>query len=114
MESSTSSQPNQTYSPINPTNLDMNFEELLFSQEYNYRQEYSMGHGSGHGSAHGLAHGSVPIHDDENDSPVDEVSPVEPNKPSRRATKAKKDEPKEVKEAPKEWTLAEEIALCQA
>ncbi|GKD66491.1 hypothetical protein Tco_1308599 [Tanacetum coccineum] len=104
MESSTSSQP---YSLINPTNLDMNFEELLFSQEYNYSQEYSMGHGSGHGSAHG----SVPIHDDEDDSPVEEVSPVEPNKPSRRAAKAKKDEPKE---APKEWTLAEEIVLCQA
>ncbi|GKB77278.1 hypothetical protein Tco_0944173 [Tanacetum coccineum] len=114
MESSTSSQPNQPYSPINPTNLDMNFEELLFSQEYNYSQEYSMGHGSGHGSAHGSAHGSVPIHDDGDDSPVEEVSPVEPNKPSRRATKAKKDETKEAKEAPKEWTLAEEIALCQA
>ncbi|GJX52595.1 hypothetical protein Tco_0280964, partial [Tanacetum coccineum] len=87
--------------------LDMNFEELLFSQEYNYSQDYSMGHGSGHdsghnGSAHGLAQGSVPVHDDEDDSPVEEVSPVKPKKPSRRTTKAKKDEPKE-----------EEIALCQ-
>ncbi|GKC74312.1 hypothetical protein Tco_1120195 [Tanacetum coccineum] len=76
MESSTSSQPYQPYSPINPTNLDMNFEELMFSQEYNYSQDYSMGH---------------------------EVSPVKPKKPSRRLTKAKKDETKEVKEAPKEW-----------
>ncbi|GJY17585.1 hypothetical protein Tco_0389076 [Tanacetum coccineum] len=99
MESSTSSQPNQPYSPINPTNLDMNFEELIFSQDYNYSQDYSMGHGSGHGSvhgsAHGSAHGSVPVHDDEDDSPVEEVSPVKPKKPSRRAIRAKKDEPKE-------------------
>ncbi|GKA19188.1 hypothetical protein Tco_0699103 [Tanacetum coccineum] len=78
IESSTSSQPNQPYSPINPTNLDMNFEELLF-----------------------------------NDSPVEEVSPVKPKKPSRRAAKANKDEPKEAKEVPKEWTVEEEIALCQ-
>ncbi|GJV67920.1 hypothetical protein Tco_1483429 [Tanacetum coccineum] len=117
MESSTSSQPYQPYSPINPTNLDMNFEELMFSQEYNYSQNYSMGHrsghGSGHGSAHGSAHGSVPFHDDEDDSPVEEVSPVKPKKPSRRAAKAKKDETKEVKELPKEWTVVEVIALCQ-
>ncbi|GJR39837.1 hypothetical protein Tco_1215521 [Tanacetum coccineum] len=92
MESSTSSQPNQPYSPINPTNLDMNFEELIFSQDYNYSQDYSMGH---------------------DDSPFEEVSPVKPKKPSRRVAKAKKDEPKEVKETPKEWTLEEEIALDQ-
>ncbi|GJV12083.1 hypothetical protein Tco_1353624, partial [Tanacetum coccineum] len=67
MESSMSSQPNQPYSPINPTNLDMNFEELIFSQDYNYSQDYSM-------------------------------------------TRAKKDEPKE---PPKDWTMAEEPALCQ-
>ncbi|GJT17172.1 hypothetical protein Tco_0875878 [Tanacetum coccineum] len=103
MESSTSSQPNQPYSPINPTNLDMNFEELIFSQDYNYSQDYSMGHGSGHGSA--------PVQDDEDDSPVKEVSPVKPKKPSRRAARAKKDEPKE---PPKDWTMAEETALCQA
>ncbi|GJR03653.1 hypothetical protein Tco_0526637 [Tanacetum coccineum] len=72
-----------------------------------------MGHGSGHGLAHGSAHGSVPLHDDEDDSPVEEVSPFKPKKPSRRATKAKKDEPKEAKEAPKEWIVTEEIALCQ-
>ncbi|GJT94507.1 hypothetical protein Tco_1090025 [Tanacetum coccineum] len=121
MESSKSSQPNQPCSPINPTNLDMNFEELIFSQDYNYSQDYSMGHGSGHGSAHGSAHGSFPFHDDEHDSPVEEVSPVKPKKPSRRATKAKKDEPKEVKEdepkevkeEPKEWTVEEEIVSCQ-
>ncbi|GJU18939.1 retrotransposon protein, putative, ty3-gypsy subclass [Tanacetum coccineum] len=80
MESSTSSQPNQPYSPINPTNLDMNFEVLLFSQEYNYNQDYSLGHGSHHGSAHG----SVSVHDDEDDSHVEEVSPVKPKKPSRQ------------------------------
>ncbi|GJZ29410.1 hypothetical protein Tco_0574057 [Tanacetum coccineum] len=91
MESSTSSQPNQPYSLINPTNLDMNFEELIFSQDYNYSQYYSMGHGSGHGSASGSAHGStqgsVPFHDDEDDSPVEEVSPVKPKKPSRPCSK---------------------------
>nr|GEW11608.1 hypothetical protein [Tanacetum cinerariifolium] len=76
-----------------------------------------MGHGSGHGSAPCLAHGSaqcsVSFHDDEDDSPVEDVSPVKPKKPSRRAAKAKKDEPKAVKETPKEWTVAEKIALCQ-
>ncbi|GKD82835.1 hypothetical protein Tco_1349674, partial [Tanacetum coccineum] len=46
-------------------------------------------------------------------TPVEEVSPVKPKKPSRCTTKAKKDEPKEVKETPKEWTVEEEIALCQ-
>ncbi|GJZ98042.1 retrotransposon protein, putative, ty3-gypsy subclass [Tanacetum coccineum] len=111
MKSSTSSQPNQPYSPINPTNFDMNFEELIFSQDYNYSQDYSMGHGSGHGSAHGSAHDSVPVHDDEDYSLVEEVSPVKPKKPSRRAARAKKDEPKE---PPKDWTMAEETALCQA
>ncbi|GJX64492.1 retrotransposon protein, putative, ty3-gypsy subclass [Tanacetum coccineum] len=72
-----------------------------------------MGHGSGHGSAPGSAQGSVLFHDDEDDSPVEEVSPVKPKKPSRCVAKAKKDEPKEVKETPKEWTVEEEIALCQ-
>ncbi|GKC01058.1 hypothetical protein Tco_0987194 [Tanacetum coccineum] len=72
-----------------------------------------MGHGSGHGSAHGAAHGSVPVHDDEDNSLVEEVSPVKPKKPSRCAAKAKKDKPKEAKEAPKEWTVEEEITLCQ-
>nr|GEY52225.1 40S ribosomal protein S20-2 [Tanacetum cinerariifolium] len=113
MESSTSSLPNQPYSPINPTNLDMNFKDLMFSQEYNYSQDYSMGHGSGHGSAPDSAQGSVPFHDDEDDSPIEEVSPIKPKKPSRRASKAKKNEPKEVNETPKEWTVEEEIALCQ-
>ncbi|GKB17049.1 retrotransposon protein, putative, ty3-gypsy subclass [Tanacetum coccineum] len=89
----------------------MSFEELIFSEDYNYSQDYSMGHGSGHGSAHGSAHGSVPVHDDEDESPVEEVSPVKPKKPSRHAIRAKKDEPKE---SPKDWTIAEKTALCQA
>ncbi|GJW58122.1 hypothetical protein Tco_0104853 [Tanacetum coccineum] len=59
MESSTSSLPNQPYSPINPTSLEKNFEDLMFSQEYNYSQDYSMGHGSGHGLAPGSAYGSA-------------------------------------------------------
>ncbi|GJV12979.1 hypothetical protein Tco_1354520 [Tanacetum coccineum] len=59
----------------------------------------------GHGSAHGSAHGSVPT------SPVEEVSPVKPKKPSRRAARANKDKPKE---PPKDWTMAEDTALCQA
>nr|GEY71996.1 hypothetical protein [Tanacetum cinerariifolium] len=113
MESSTSSQPNQPYYLINPTNLDMNFEDLMFGQEYNYSQDYSMGHGSGHGSALGSAHGPFPFDDDEDNSPAEEVLPVKPKKPSKRAAKTKKDDPKEDKEAPKEWTVAEEIALCQ-
>nr|GEV25785.1 retrovirus-related Pol polyprotein from transposon TNT 1-94 [Tanacetum cinerariifolium] len=62
----------------------------------------------GHGSAHGLA----PVNDDEEDDyPVEEVSLVKPKKPSRRAARAKKDDPKEPS---KDWTIAEEIALCQA
>nr|GEW26650.1 hypothetical protein [Tanacetum cinerariifolium] len=78
-----------------------------------YIQDYPMGHGSGHGLAHDSAQGSVPFYDNEYDSPVEEVSPVKPKKPSRRAAKAKKDALKEVKETPKEWTVEEEIALCQ-
>nr|GEV58169.1 hypothetical protein [Tanacetum cinerariifolium] len=108
MKSSASSQPNQPYSSVNCINLDMDFEQLMFSQEYNYSQDYSMGHGSAHGSAHG----SVPVNDDEEgDSPVEEVSPVKPKKPSRRTTRAKKDDHKE---PPKDWTVAKETALCQA
>ncbi|GKD34602.1 hypothetical protein Tco_1250111 [Tanacetum coccineum] len=112
MESSTSSQPNHPYSPVDRINLDMDFEQNIFSQDYNYNQDYSMGYGSGHGSAYGSAHGSAPVNDDEeDDSPVEEVSPVKAKKPSRRASRAKKDDPKE---PPKDWTVAEEIALCQA
>nr|GEZ41638.1 hypothetical protein [Tanacetum cinerariifolium] len=70
-----------------------------------------MGHGSGYGSTHGSAHGSVLIHDNEDDSPVEEVLSVKPKKPLRRATRVKKDEPKEPL---KDWTVAEESALCQA
>nr|GFB13574.1 hypothetical protein [Tanacetum cinerariifolium] len=39
------------------------------------------------------------------------MSPIKPKKPSRRASKAKKND---TKEPPKDWTTAEEIALCQA
>nr|GEZ66928.1 hypothetical protein [Tanacetum cinerariifolium] len=78
MESSTYSQPNQPYSPINPTNLDMNFEEFIFSQDNYYNQDYSMGHSSGHGSTHGSAHDLVPVHDIEDDSLVEEKNRVRP------------------------------------
>ncbi|GKC86922.1 hypothetical protein Tco_1147571 [Tanacetum coccineum] len=99
-----SSQANQLYSPVNRINLDMDFEQLMFSQEYYPSQDYFMGHGSSHGSA--------PVNDDEEDnSPFEEVSPVKPKKPSRRAAMAKKNDPKE---PPKEWTVEEEITLCQA
>ncbi|GKA54104.1 hypothetical protein Tco_0753053 [Tanacetum coccineum] len=112
MESSTTSQPNHPYSLVNRINLDMDVEENMFSQDYNYNQDYSMGYGSGHGSAHDSAHGSAPVNDDvEDDSPVEEVSPVKPKKPSRRAARAKKDA---LKDRPKDWTVAEETALCQA
>ncbi|GKC92027.1 hypothetical protein Tco_1157469 [Tanacetum coccineum] len=108
MESSTSSQANQPYSPLNRVNLDMDFEQLMFSQEYYPTQDYSMGHGSTHGSAHG----SAPVDDDEeDDSPVEEMSPVKPKKPSRRVSKAKKND---TKEPPRDWTTEEEIAWCQA
>ncbi|GKF91406.1 hypothetical protein Tco_0275107, partial [Tanacetum coccineum] len=58
-------------------------------------------HGLGHGSTHGSAHGLIPFHNDEDDSPVEEVSLVKTKKPSRRVAKAKKDETKEVNEPPK-------------
>ncbi|GJX93467.1 retrotransposon protein, putative, ty3-gypsy subclass [Tanacetum coccineum] len=51
MESSTSSQPNHPYSPVNRINFDMDFEENMFSQDYNYNQDYSMGYASGHARA---------------------------------------------------------------
>ncbi|GKF83952.1 hypothetical protein Tco_0248850 [Tanacetum coccineum] len=54
----------------------------------------------------GSVHGSAPVDDD--DSPIEEMSPVKAKKPSTRASKAKEKEP------PKDWTTAEEIALCQA
>ncbi|GKC09641.1 hypothetical protein Tco_1001251, partial [Tanacetum coccineum] len=49
--------------------------------------------------------------DDDDDSPVEEMSPVK--KPSKRASRAKKNDAKD-KEPAKDWTKAEEIALCQA
>ncbi|GJX92467.1 hypothetical protein Tco_0345793 [Tanacetum coccineum] len=81
---------------------------LINSQEYYPTQDYSMGQGS----AHDTAHGSAPV-DDDDDSPVEEMSPVKAKKPSKRALRAKKNDIKK-KEAPKEWTKAKEIALCQA
>nr|GEW15812.1 reverse transcriptase domain-containing protein [Tanacetum cinerariifolium] len=58
------------------------------------------------------SHGSVPVNDNEkDDSIVEEVLPVKPKEPSRRTARAKKDDPKE---PPKDWIVAEEIALCQA
>nr|GEW09936.1 hypothetical protein [Tanacetum cinerariifolium] len=104
MESSTSSQPNHPCSPVNRINLDMDFEQNIFSQDSSYSQDYSMGYGLGHGSTHG----SAPVNNDEEDrSPVEKVSPVKPKKPSRRAARAKKDDPKA---HPKDWTVVEEIA----
>ncbi|GJR92996.1 hypothetical protein Tco_0265170 [Tanacetum coccineum] len=99
MESS-SSHANQPCSPVNRINLDMDFEQLMLSQEYYPSQDYYMGHDS-----------ATVNDDEEDDSPVEEVSPVKPKKPSRRAARAKKNDPKE---PPKEWTVEEEIALCQA
>ncbi|GJZ69337.1 hypothetical protein Tco_0632887 [Tanacetum coccineum] len=70
----------------------MDFDQLLYSQEYYPTQDYSMGQGS--------AHGSAPI-DDDDDSPVEEMSPVKAKKPSRRVLKAKKNDAKK-KEPPKD------------
>nr|GEZ19962.1 hypothetical protein [Tanacetum cinerariifolium]GEZ33260.1 hypothetical protein [Tanacetum cinerariifolium]GEZ35619.1 hypothetical protein [Tanacetum cinerariifolium] len=97
MDSSTSFQANQPYSSLNRVNLDMDFDQLLYSQEYYSSQDYSMSQSSAHGSAPG-----------DDDYPVEEMSPVKAKKPSRRASKAKEKEP------PKDWTTAEEIALCEA
>ncbi|GKB91274.1 hypothetical protein Tco_0963546, partial [Tanacetum coccineum] len=83
-----------TVFPLHSVTLDMDFEQLMYSQDYyagqglgygnqdNYpSQDYSMGHGSGHGSA-----------------PVDDDSPAKKN---------------DNKEPPKEWTTTAEIALCK-
>ncbi|GJS18794.1 40S ribosomal protein S20-2 [Tanacetum coccineum] len=107
MDSSTSSQANQPYSPLNRVTLDMDFEQLMYSQEYYPTQDYFMGQGSAHGSVHS----SAPV--DDNDSPVEEMSPVKAKKPSKCASKAKKNDTKK-KESPKDWTTTEEIALCRA
>lgn len=115
MESSSSQyEQYEQYSPLDPTQLDMNFEELMYGQEQNYTQDYSMGHGSGQGSAPGSTHGSVRFNDEEeeDDSPVEETLPVKVKKPSKRGPNAKKGD-KKVKEMPKEWTMQEEMALYQ-
>ncbi|GKA31948.1 hypothetical protein Tco_0718315 [Tanacetum coccineum] len=104
MDSSTSSQANQPYSPLNRVTLDMDFEQLMYSQENYPTQDYSMGQGSAHGSADGSA-----LVDDDN-SPVEEMSPVKAKKPSKRASKAKKNDTKE-KEPPKDWTTAHDFTL---
>nr|GEX95015.1 hypothetical protein [Tanacetum cinerariifolium] len=83
MDLSTSSQANQPYSPLNRVNLDMDFDQLLHSQEYFPTQDFSMGQGS--------AHSSAPVDDD--DSPVEKISPVKAKRPLRRASKAKEKEP---------------------
>nr|GEX55789.1 hypothetical protein [Tanacetum cinerariifolium] len=70
-----------------------------------------MGQGSAQGSAHGSAHGSAPVDDD--DSPVEEMPAIKAKKPSKCTSRAKMNDAKE-KEASKDWTKAEEIALCQA
>nr|GEW75243.1 hypothetical protein [Tanacetum cinerariifolium] len=69
MDSSTSFQANQPYSPLNR-------------------------------SAHSSGYGSAPVEDDD-DSPVEEMSPVKAKKPSKCASKAKKNDTKE-KEPPKD------------
>ncbi|GJX72308.1 ABC transporter G family member 7 isoform X2 [Tanacetum coccineum] len=86
MDTSNSSQANEPYYPLNRINLDMDFEQLLNTQEYYQSQDYSMGQ-------------------------VEEMSPVK--KPSKRPSRAKNNDGK-VKEPAKDWTKAEEIALCQA
>ncbi|GKC23568.1 hypothetical protein Tco_1025718, partial [Tanacetum coccineum] len=84
MDSSMSSQVNQPYSLTNRVSLDMDFGQLMYSQEFYPAQDYSMGHGSAHGSAHDSA-----LVDDD-DSPVEEMSPVKAKKPLKCASKAKK------------------------
>ncbi|GJT85894.1 RNA-directed DNA polymerase, eukaryota, reverse transcriptase zinc-binding domain protein, partial [Tanacetum coccineum] len=67
----------------------------------------------GRGLRQGSAHGSALVDDDDDDSPVKEMSPVKAKKPSKRASKAYKNDTKD-KEPLKVWTMAEEIALCRA
>ncbi|GJZ13378.1 hypothetical protein Tco_0548608, partial [Tanacetum coccineum] len=57
-------------------------------------------------------HGLAPV-DNDDDSPVEEMSAVKAKKTSKRTSKAKKNDTKE-KELPKDWTTAEEITLCRA
>ncbi|GKD02107.1 hypothetical protein Tco_1177081, partial [Tanacetum coccineum] len=59
----------------------------------------------------GSAHGSAPVDDDDDDSPVEEMSPVK--KPSKRASRAKKNDAKD-KEPAKYWKKSKEIALWPA
>ncbi|GJR14067.1 hypothetical protein Tco_0796719 [Tanacetum coccineum] len=56
--------------------------QLMYSQEYYPTQDYSTGHGSAQHSAH--------VDNEEDDSPVKEMSPVKAKKPLKRASKAKK------------------------
>nr|GEW14065.1 hypothetical protein [Tanacetum cinerariifolium] len=87
---------------------EKHLRELIgITQEYYPTQDYSMGQGSTHGSAHG----SAPVNDDD-DSPVEEMSLIKAKNPSKRTSKAKKNDTKE-KDPPKDWTTAKEIALCQ-
>nr|GFB26465.1 hypothetical protein [Tanacetum cinerariifolium] len=76
---------------------------LMNTQEYYQTQDYSMSQGSAHGSA--LV--------DDDDSPVEEMSPVKAKKALKCASRAKKKDIKE-NEPPKDWTKVEEITLCQA
>nr|GEZ63150.1 hypothetical protein [Tanacetum cinerariifolium] len=112
MDSSTSFQENQPYSPLNRVTFDMNFEQLMYNHDYyagqgsghdnhdNYpSQDYSMDRGS--------VYGSSPVDDD---SLVKDMSPVKARKPSKRASKAKTNDNKE---PPKDWTMAKEIVLCK-
>ncbi|GJU49423.1 putative ribonuclease H-like domain-containing protein, partial [Tanacetum coccineum] len=62
-------------------------------------QDYFMGQGL----AHGLAYDSAPVDDDDDDSPVEEMSPIKAKKASKRASRAKKNDNKE-KDPPKDWT----------
>nr|GEW20759.1 hypothetical protein [Tanacetum cinerariifolium] len=58
------------------------------------------------------AYGSAHVNDDkEDDSPIEKMSSIKPKKPSRRPARAKKNDPREPL---KEWTVVEEIVLCQA
>ncbi|GKC72017.1 hypothetical protein Tco_1117900 [Tanacetum coccineum] len=61
------------YSSLNRVTLDMNFDELILA----------------------------PGEDDDDDSPVEEMSPIKAKKASKRALKAKKNDTKE-KELPKD------------
>nr|GEX97638.1 hypothetical protein [Tanacetum cinerariifolium] len=95
-----------------PASKDFGYgtNSLLEQWKESYENEPRLFYGSRFGSRFGSC--SAPV-DDDDDSPVEEMSPVKTKKASKCASHTKKNDIKE-KKPPKDWIKAEEIALCQA